>query len=231
MSLKNTISNKKAAIDSLEAKLIGFNRVIANLSTSNFTMLSSKITEMEARVKHYEDLYKQEVIDRKKIEDVLKQLEVKKLRVEKDHKDSLDSYTKVFTEIKKLKIENQRLSQNKVDSSVVVEQDKNNKKYKKQVEDLEASLKDIMSQNSGLRNNIDALKLEKDRLVKEKEETFKTYIELVDQTFEWNNDKDNEKLEEINHENEKLKKEIIEHLSLITDLQLELSDFKKENTS
>ena len=106
MSLKSTISNKKSAIDSLEAKLIGFNRVIANLSTSNFTMLSSKITEMEARVKHYEDLYKQEVIDRKKVEDVLKQLEVKKLRVEKDHKDSLDSYTKIFTEIKKLKIEN-----------------------------------------------------------------------------------------------------------------------------
>ena len=104
MSLKSTISNKKATIDSLEAKLIGFNRVIANLSTSNFTMLSSKITEMEARVKHYEDLYKQEVIDREKIEEVLKQLEVKKLRVEKDHKDSLDSYTKIFTEIKKLKI-------------------------------------------------------------------------------------------------------------------------------
>ena len=88
-----------------------------------------------------------------------------------------------------------------------------------------------MNQNSGLWNNIDALKLEKDRLVKEKEETIKTYIELVDQTFEWNNDKDNEKLEEIKHENEKIKKEITEHLSLITDLQLELSDFKKENTS
>ena len=42
-----------------------------------------------------------------------------------------------------------------------VEQDKNIKKYKKKIEDLEASLKDIMSQNSGLRNNIDALKLEK----------------------------------------------------------------------
>ena len=229
MSLKNTISNKKAAIDSLEAKLIGFNRVIANLSTSNFAMLSSKIIEMEARVKHYEDLYKQEVIDREKVEDVFKQLEIKKLRVEKDHKDSLDSYTKKFTEIKKLKIENQRLSQNKVDSSVVIEQDKNIKKYKKQIEDLEAILKDIKSQNSGLRNNIDALRLEKDRIVKEKEETLKTYIELVDQTFEWNNDKDSEKLEEIKHENEKLKKEITEHLSLIIDLQLELSDFKKES--
>lgn len=178
------MSNKKAAIESLEAKLIGFNRVIASLSTSNFTMLSSKITEMEGRVKHYEDLYKQEIADREKVEEALKQLEIKKLRVEKDHKDSLDSYTKIFTEIKKLKLENQKLSQNKVDSSVVAEQEKNIKKYKKQVDDLEASLKEIMSQNSGLRNNIDALKLEKERLVKEKEETLKTYIELVDQTFE-----------------------------------------------
>ena len=231
LSLKNTIANKKDIIDSLEAKIIGFNRVIANLSTSNFTMLSSKITEMEGRVKHYEDLYKQEILNREKVEEAFKILEIKKLRVEKDHKESLDSYTKIFAEIKKLKTENQKLAQNKVDSQVVTEQEKHIKKLKKQIEDLDNSLKEIISQNSGLRSSIDSLKIEKERLIKEKEETLKTYIELVDQTFEWNNEKENDKIDTYKLENENLRKELAENHSTITDLQLELSEFKKKNNS
>jgi chromosome segregation ATPase len=244
MGLKNTINNKNDSIKSLENKIVGMNTVIASLTAANFSMMSAKITSMDERVRHFEELYKQEVKDKNNVERSLKDLEERKIRIEKDHNTTLDSYTRALAEVKKTKIASKRMSIEKVE-----EFRKKSNKYKAQKEEAEASQKEIMKQNSVLRSQISSLVKDVARLEKEKEETLRTYVEIVDQKYE-NDPKNNQNYEELVKENKELAKEkeeltkekekltkekkeltkeIDEQRTMITELQLEASEFKEQN--
>lgn len=229
-SLKSTIANKSESIETLETKIIGLNRVVASLSTSNFSMLSAKVTTLDSKIRHYEDLYKQEQREKENIEHSFKDLELKKLRVEKDYKDSIDSYTLAVKELKQAKNSNKILSQEKVDKKVIDEYEKKYKKIKLAKDATENSLKDIMTQNASLRTKIDRLNEQVIELKQEKEESLKTYLELANQTYDQNQTQDTATLERYEKEKNELRKEIEEQYSVITDLQMEVSELKEKNT-
>lgn len=228
-SLKNTIANKSSSIDFLENKVIGLNRVISGLTTANFNMMSARISEVKSKVDHYESLYNKELIDKQNLENAFKTLEIEKLKTEKDLKDSLSSYTKTLSELHFVKSENKKLAQQSAEKNKLKDVEAKMKKYKELAENAESSLKDIILQNSGLRTTIDQLKSANEKLAKEKDETLKTCLDMVNQKYDEGETKDSDDSEKYKTENSRLKKENEEHISLITDLQIEVSEYKNEN--
>lgn len=231
LSLKNTISNKKQQIDILESKIIGFNRVIASLSTSNFNMLSSKITAVEARVRHYQDLYKQEIREREQIEASFKELEVSKLRVEKDLEGSSRSYINLLKELKSVQAAKIKLEQDKVDKKVLEDFQRKITKLKTAKEQDENTIKELMKQSEGLRNKNMELVERIKKIEQEKEDALKTYLELVDNSYEHNTVANTQTNMKHSQEVEDLRKELEENQALITELQCEVSEYKEKNSN
>lgn len=231
LSLKNTISNKNRQIETLESKIIGFNRVIASLSTSNFNMLSSKVTAIEARVKHYQDLYKQEIREREQMESSFKELEVSKLRVEKDLEGSSRSYINLLKELKSVQAAKIKLEQEKIDRKMVDDLHRKISKLKSAKEQDENTIKDLMKQNEGLRNKNMELAERIKKIEQEKEDALKTYLELVDNSYEQNTVANTQAKMRHSQEVEDLRKELVENQALITELQCEVSEYKEKNSN
>jgi len=147
-------------------------------------MLSAKMTSMENRVRHNEDMYKQELREKDQLESSIKELEIKKLRLEKDHQDCLSSYTRAISEIKHIKSSNKKLSQERVDKKVVEDYEKKLRKMKKSKEEADNSLKDFMKQNADMRTTNFKLNDEIEQIKKEKQECLTTYLELINQTYD-----------------------------------------------
>ncbi|CAI2379060.1 unnamed protein product [Moneuplotes crassus] len=229
MGLKNTISNKNETIDNLENKIVGLNQVITSLTSTNFAMMSAKVSTQEAKVKHYEDLYKQEMRDKKQLEDNYKEVEIQKLRAEKDHKKLLDSYTEALKESRYYKLKYQKAAQEKIDKKVLEDYERKIKKVKIEKESCENSMKDLMAQNSLLRSSNQTLCIEVDKLKKENEESLRTYIELANQSIDQNISKDDEQFKKLKKEREEALAEKNELNTVITDLQLEISEYKEQN--
>ena len=229
-SLRSTISNKTNDINRLENKIIGLNRVISSLTVSNFNMMSTRISEVKGKVDHFESLYKQEKLDKQAIEDSYSKLEVDKLRTERELKDSLGSYTKALNELHFVKSEHKKLTQSSVDRSKLKEYEVKMKKFKEIAESSESSVKDIMNQNSGLRSTIEKLRQANESLAKEKDETLKNCLQMVNEKYEQTQGKDTENILNYETENSTLKKEVEDLQSLVTELQIEVSEANKEKS-
>ena len=229
LSLKNTISNKNETIETLENKILGLNQVITSLTSSNFAMVSSKVSSIETKVKHYEDLYKQELMEKKQIEDSFTDLKTQKLIAEKEHCKLLDTYTEAVKEVKKYKTKFQKVSQEKVDRRVIEDYERKIKKVKLEKESSENSMKDLMSQNSLLRDSNYKLSEQVNKMRKENEESLKTYLELVNHSIDQNSIKDENIVNKLVQEKKDFQKEKDELNTVILDLQLEVSDYKAQN--